>query len=294
MPWPVRILRVAYAPLFFVGLLWLGIAAQQRFGPVSLGVALVLAIAISFAAEQLAPYEPAFNRSHGDRARDFVHAVVTEVTNTVSVLVLPLLAAITPGLALWPTTWPIAAQLALAILVADCGITLSHYASHRSALLWRFHAVHHSVLRFYGFNGLMKHPLHLTFELACGATPLVLLGMPQDVAWLLAFATALQLLLQHSNVDMRVGPLVAVWAVAPAHRFHHLNRPGEGDVNFALFSSLWDHLLDTYRADPARRFGPSDLGIADRREYPRTYLAQLREPFVRARRIHEVRTEESR
>lgn len=43
--------------------------------------------------------------------------------------------------------------------MADLGITLMHWLSHRSALLWRLHAVHRSVHRIYGLNGLMKHPL---------------------------------------------------------------------------------------------------------------------------------------
>lgn len=40
--------------------------------------------------------------------------------------------------------------------VADLGITLTHYASHKIGVPWRFHAVHHSVTRCYGRNGLTK------------------------------------------------------------------------------------------------------------------------------------------
>ena len=109
--------------------------------------------------------------------------------------------------------------------------------------------------------------------------PLVLLGMPQSIAWLLTFAVAIQLLLQHSNVDMRLGPLSTSWAVAPAHRFHHLARAGDGDVNFGLFTSLWDHLFGTFHRDPSRRFRPGDLGVAGRPDYPCAYGAQLAEPF---------------
>ena len=63
-------------------------------------------------------------------------------------------------------------QLLLALPVADLGITLVHYASHRLPLLWRLHAVHHSVTRMYGFNGLMKHPLHQAAEAVGGVLPL--------------------------------------------------------------------------------------------------------------------------
>lgn len=277
-----RFLRVAYAPSFFAGFVGaalglLGVGAP----PAMLGALLVAAIGVSLAVERLLPHEPAWNRDHGDGARDVAHALVNEAANTAAVLALPLVAAIAPGLGLWPGGWPLVAQLALAIVVADAGITLAHFASHRVAWLWRLHAVHHAVERLYGFNGLMKHPLHQAVELAAGTAPLVLLGMPQRVAWLLAFAVAIQLLLQHSNVDLRIGALARWWAVAPAHRYHHVASARDGDVNFGLFSTAWDRLLGTFRATgPPPRAGA--LGVEGRPDYPRGYAAQLVEPFRRA------------
>jgi len=273
-------LRVLYAPLFFGGFLVAGgVASDAGAAPWPLLPLLVAAIAVSFAAERWIPYEPAFNRDHGDTGRDLAHAAVNETANAASVLALPAVAAALPVSGAWPAHWPLPLQLALAVGVADLGITLAHYASHRAQVLWRFHAVHHSVSRMYGFNGLMKHPLHQAFELLCGTAPLVLLGLPQPLAWLLAFAVALQLLLQHANVDLRPGPLLRVWAVAPLHRFHHLNRAALGDVNFGLFTTLGDRLLGTLHYEPGRRFGPGELGIEGRPDYPTRYRDQLLEPF---------------
>lgn len=126
----------------------------------------------------------------------------------------------------------------MAIIVADFGITLCHYSSHRIEWLWRFHAVHHSVKRMYGFNGLIKHPVHQALEVTAGTLPLVLVGMPFEVGLLLGFAVAIQLLLQHSNADMTIGPLRHFLALAPVHRFHHQKWAGIGDVNFGLFTCL--------------------------------------------------------
>src|SRR5690606_40694847 len=107
----------------------------------------------------------------------------------------------------------------------------------------------------------------------------ILLGLPTSVAYALALCVAVQLLLQHSNVDYRVGPLRAVLALNQAHRFHHLKWAGLGDVNFGLFTLIWDHLLRTYSYDPERRFTSDDLGMAAKPHYPNGYLAQLAEPF---------------
>ena len=94
-----------------------------------------------------------------------------------------------------------------------------------------------------------------------------------------ALAIAIQLLLQHSNVDMRLGLLRLVFAWAPVHRFHHMKYGRAGDVNFGLFFNVWDWLLGTefYRHDYAMRQG--DLGIGSRPDYPVDYWPQLLEPF---------------
>lgn len=273
-------LRYLYAPLLLLGAGGSGIWMLERGGG-ELTVALVLlaAVALSFAVERVIPYRQEWNASHGDAGRDFWHALVNEAANLGAIAALPLAAASMPSLGLWPRAWPFWLQVAGAVLVLDAGITLAHYLSHRAELLWRFHAVHHSVRRMYGFNGLMKHPLHQAIEMAAGSTPLLALGLPHDVALALVLCTGLQLLLQHSNADIRVGPLVRVWATNEVHRFHHVARAGEGDVNFGLFTTLWDHLLGTFRFDPERRFRAGELGIADRPDYPSAYLAQLAEPF---------------
>jgi len=88
-----------------------------------------------------------------------------------------------------------------------------------------------------------------------------------------------QLLLQHSNADYRIGPLRSVLAFNEGHRFHHLKWAGVGDVNFGLFTLLWDHLLRTYSFDPGRRFTSDDLGMAAKPDYPVAYLPQLAAPF---------------
>ncbi|WP_329081290.1 MULTISPECIES: hypothetical protein [unclassified Streptosporangium] len=49
--------------------------------------------------------------------------------------------------------------------------------------------------------------------------------------------------------------------------------------DFGLFTLIWDHLLGTFSYDPQRRFTSEQLGMAAKPNYPRTYLAQLAEPF---------------
>ena len=274
------LVRYGYAPLMLLGINGAAIALAAAAAPKLWLLALLLAaIALSFAAERILPYAASWNTPHDDTGRDIAHSAVNETLILGSVAAIPALAAIVPGGGVWPHHWPFTLQVIAAILLADLGITLVHYASHTIGILWRFHAVHHSVKRFYGLNGLMKHPLHQSIEMTAGVVPLLLIGLPVNVASALALAVAVQLLLQHSNADYRVGPLKHLLALNEGHRFHHLKWAGIGDVNFGLFTLIWDRLLGTYSYDPARQFTSDDLGMAAKPHYPSRYLAQLTEPF---------------
>jgi len=273
-------LRVAYAPLFMIGFIGAALSiAVAGWSLVWLAPLLLAAIAMSFLVERLIPYEQDWNRPRGDAVRDVLHAVVNEASVYAGVALIPALTLLSPASEIWPDGWPLWGQLLLAILVADLGITLCHYGSHKVHWLWRFHAVHHSVKRMYGFNGLMKHPAHQAVETLAGAAPLILIGMPLGVGVLLSFSVAIQLLLQHANIDMRTGPLRHVMAWAPVHRFHHQKWAGVGDVNFGLFTCVWDHLLRTAYYDPDKHLDAEAIGIGDEPNYPSGYLAQLAAPF---------------
>jgi sterol desaturase/sphingolipid hydroxylase (fatty acid hydroxylase superfamily) len=274
------LLRYGYVPLMLLGVNGAAIAlARAPWAELWMAGLIIAAIGLSFAAERVVPYTKEWNDSLGDARRDVAHAFINETALLLTVLVIPVMAVLTPFKQGWPSSIPFVLQVLLAVLVTDLGVTLVHLASHKVGLLWRFHAVHHSVKRFYGFNGLMKHPLHGAVELAAGTTPLLIMGMPKSVAEVLTVCIAVQLLLQHSNADYRIGALRVVLALNEGHRFHHLKWAGVGDVNFGLFTLVWDHALRTFSFDPHRRFRTEDLGMAAKPNYPVAYLAQLTEPF---------------
>lgn len=274
------VLKIAYAPAMLLAFngaaIWLVASGEAWLWLLSL---LLGAVGVSFVFERLIPYEPLWNRNRGDTGRDVLYSVAYEASIYLSVAAIPLLSLLMPGQDMWPSAWPLWVQVLFAVIVADFGITLCHYASHRIEWLWRFHAPHHSVTRMYGFNGLIKHPVHQTLETVAGTTPLLLLGMPIEVGLLLGFAITIQLLLQHSNADMALGPLRYALALAPLHRFHHQKWAGIGDVNFGLFTNLWDYLLGTAVFDPHKRFTSADLGIGKQPDYPVGYMRQLIAPF---------------
>ena len=148
-----------------------------------LGLACVLVVAL---LERLHPYLPSYNRSHGDVPTDVVHNLVSgiaipEATRLLSfgaIYTLGTHVAATMGLTTWPHRWPLLAQLALALVVAELPSYWLHRAQHSWSLWWRLHATHHAVPRLYWLNAGRFHPLDALMSYATLMFPLVLLGTP--------------------------------------------------------------------------------------------------------------------
>jgi sterol desaturase/sphingolipid hydroxylase (fatty acid hydroxylase superfamily) len=268
-------LKVLFVPIMLLG--FNGAAVCMAMAHLSLfWLAPLLAAAIVFATavERIVPYQPAWNEARGEFGRDLIHALVNVA------IIIFLVLVIRPGHALWPRALPFWAQFLLAVLAADAGLTFAHVLSHRVAWLWRIHATHHAATHMYGLNGLLQHPAHQAFEIIVGGGLLIMLGMPHEIGLLVGFAVVVQFVLQHSNADMKIGPLVWLLNVGPVHRRHHLREFEAHGVNFGLFTNLWDYLMGTFDLGRQAPVGRDEVGIADP-DYPKTYLAQLRQPFAR-------------
>lgn len=237
-----------------------------------------LALIFSFGVECIIPYQPTWNKSQKDILRDVLHFIVNETSNYSFMFLLPFFSIFSIFSELWPIEWRFEFQLLFAIVIFDIGTTLFHYLSHKSTFLWRFHIIHHSSNRLYGFNGVMKHPVFQMMDGVFAVGPLLIIGLPQDVAISLVFCILIQLLVQHTNVNIRTGWARFIFATAELHRFHHVKGKA-GDVNFALFFSFWDRLLGTSYFSDRPPLRNSEIGVNDI-HYPTSYWQQLKKPFI--------------
>jgi sterol desaturase/sphingolipid hydroxylase (fatty acid hydroxylase superfamily) len=286
--------RYLYVPTLLIGLNGVALYMMaQGYRYLLLAFPLLAAICLSLWMERVLPYEEEWNESHDDVGKDIAHGLVYEAGNLITLGLLLLISLKLPQIELWPTSLPFVAQFLLAALFADCIMTLIHYWSHRLGWLWKFHAIHHGVHRLYGFNGFVRHPLHQALDIAFGTLPLVVLGLPVPVAAALGIAIAIQLILQHSNVDYELGPFQKLLSIGPVHRLHHVNWPGVGDVNFGLFLTVWDRMLGSFRLSADRLPGAADIGIQDCPHFPQDYARQLKIPFEPAMPCEEAAAREA-
>ncbi len=113
--WLVRLL---YLPLFL--LVGNGVAiylVAEGYNQGWLVFLILVFIGISFATEKLTPYDRAFNEPQQDQRRDLLHAFMNESLIVIGVAVLPLFGGLLVLAPIWPSGWPLAFQLLLAILL---------------------------------------------------------------------------------------------------------------------------------------------------------------------------------
>lgn len=157
-------LRNAVSWLAWPGLLAMSIAIMAYGFSIDLlalffNIAYLLLALCLFILEQIMPHERLWNENDGQTFANIAHtltskgvvqaAVVFSTVIGISSYVTP---AIEPGYGIWPRSWPMGIQVALAIAVAEFGLYWGHRLAHEWPWLWRFHAVHHSVTRLWIVN----------------------------------------------------------------------------------------------------------------------------------------------
>ena len=231
-----------------------------------------------------APYRPEWKPSRSDIGSDAMFMLVVQgaLPQLLAITLVIELAELLQGSGIvvegfWPHAWPIAVQAGLMLAAADLLRYWLHRAFHRFRLMWRFHAVHHSPHRLYWLNVGRFHPIEKAIQYAFDTLPFALLGVVPEVLAAYYVFYALNGFFQHSNCDVRLGPLNWLVAGPELHRWHHSELPAESDHNFGNNLIIWDVLFGT-RFLPDRAVGP--LGLKNR-SYPTGFLAQMKTPFVR-------------
>lgn len=265
---------------------WLGLRFEGPLEALVLGWSL-LVLSTGALLERIAPYDARWRSDHGDRTTDATSALLlVAVVDPLLKAALPILAIAllgSPDSARWPLAdWPLAVQIALAVLWIDLAKYVAHRAHHEWPWLWRLHALHHSSERLYWLNNLRFHPLNHALNTALSLLPLLLLGVPQTVLLGAIAFTQPVVLLQHLNVRTRSGWLNGIFSTNELHRWHHSARPSEAHSNYGSALVLWDRLFGTFRPQALHQ-APERIGLfgSSRARQPSraSYWSQVLAPF---------------
>lgn len=273
---------VVFGGAMAIALAGMGVGWDPVWTAMGLTAAVVLAL---FVLERVHPHARSWLHSRGDLRTDLVHnAVNFWIPEVYTVLFVGVFTAVgarlseSVGANLWPSAWPLLAQLLLALVIGELGTYWIHRLMHENAFLWRFHAPHHSAPRLYWLNAARFHPIDLFAQQFLALTPLVVLGADNRVIALHTLFTAIHGLFQHCNVDIRLGPLNWFFSMAELHRWHHSKRIEEANTNYGANIIWWDIVFGS-RFLPRDREPPTEIGIESLPDFPASYWGHLTSPW---------------
>jgi alkylglycerol monooxygenase len=134
---------------------------------------------------------------------------------------------------------------ALAVLLVDLGFYFWHRMSHRVALFWFGHAVHHSSEEF-NVSVAIRASGWALFTQRFFFLPLAFLGVPVELVVLADGFSNLYTLWVHTRAVGKLGVLERVLITPSHHRVHHARNPEYLDKNFGAIFIVWDRLFGTY------------------------------------------------
>lgn len=275
-------LDYALWPLLFLSAVTItGIGMAQNQGQLYFNFAYFSLALTLFILERLRPHAQEWLPSDGQEWADMGHTLLTKsfvqiLAITVTLLGITHLMGNTGGLGIWPEHWPVWAQVILGLVVAELGLYWGHRLAHEWPLLWRFHAVHHSVKKLWFFNTGRFHFVDTLKSVLLSLILLALAGAPESVLMWFGAITAYIGLLTHCNIRMRSGWLKYLFNTPTLHRWHHSTDLHEGNKNYGENLVIWDLLFGTFYDDEKRQ-PPINIGIND--AMPKKFLGQLTTPF---------------
>jgi sterol desaturase/sphingolipid hydroxylase (fatty acid hydroxylase superfamily) len=214
---------------------------------------------------------------------DFHHFIVNHMLVGFVLLLVNLLVhrlfgwAADEGVRGWVQGLNFGVALFLIVLVADLVQYWTHRAYHEVPLLWRLHAVHHSVKSMDWMAGSRQHILELILTRTLVLAPIYVLGFSKEVIDAYIVIVGFQAVFNHANVSVRLGPLRYLIVTPNFHHWHHAQDEEALDRNYAAHFAFLDHLFGT--AVQADRQWPNHYGVLG--DYvPNGFWKQFLFPFT--------------
>jgi sterol desaturase/sphingolipid hydroxylase (fatty acid hydroxylase superfamily) len=172
---------------------------------------------------------------------------------------------------------PVWLQVVELILIVD----LLHYGMHRAfhtfPVLWRFHALHHSVEELDWLATFRVHPVDQVPTAIAMLLPVLAFGWSPWAVAIWGVVYHWHALLQHANLRLPLGRFGLAVVGPEFHRWHHSTAWEARDKNFAAQFALWDVMFGTCYLP--KGVSSDEYGIKE--TMPTTYVDQLWHPFRR-------------
>ncbi len=270
-----------------------GFSLDDAYTPfIFFNAAYIFLIASLLWLERFMPHEDKWHKPDGQTWANIAHTLTSKGTSQMLLVVNTYIGVhvLTKGgvsasfFQIWPTDWPLGAQIVLAVVLSEFMLYWAHRTCHEFMPLWRFHAVHHSVQKLWIVNTGRFHFVDSLYSIVLGIVPLLIFGASTEIMMWLAAVTAFIGMLTHCNVEMRFGVLSWIFNTPEIHRWHHSKVLREGNTNYGENIMVWDHVFGTFFHEDRRP--PADIGIHE--HMPVKFTEQLVWPFLPYKKRKEI------
>lgn len=160
------------------------------------------------------------------------------------------------------------------IIFLDLMIYYWHRLNHTSALLWRFHKLHHSDRDMDVSTAVRFHFLEFFFSAIFRSTLVFFLGITLSEMIIFDLIVMFFVLFQHSNLKLgKIDNILNAVLVTPIHHhYHHSNDPRELRSHYGSIFSFWDRFHKTQKRE--NKIEAVKIGLRELEETP-TFIGGL-------------------
>ena len=164
------------------------------------------------------------------------------------------------GLVYWTNAGTLGSILISVIVLDFFGGWMVHWTQHKTAMLWRFHIVHHTDNNVDVTTGLRHHPVESVLRGISFFVAIIISGAPMYAVMIFQTLAVLFTAFTHANISLPRWidrPLSFLFVSPNMHKVHHHWQQPYTDRNYGLMLSVWDRLFGTYHyLDPQNiRYG---------------------------------------
>jgi sterol desaturase/sphingolipid hydroxylase (fatty acid hydroxylase superfamily) len=139
----------------------------------------------------------------------------------------------------------------LGLLLLDLiGAYLAHFVQHKTAVLWRFHLIHHTDTWIDTTSANRHHPGESVIRFVFTTLAILVVGSPMWLVFMYQSLSVVASQFNHANISLpkKVDRILSWIIVSPdMHKVHHHYQLPFTDSNYGNIFSIWDRLFGTFK-----------------------------------------------
>ena len=152
------------------------------------------------------------------------------------------------GMDIWPSEWPILAQVLLIFASYELVNYWYHRGAHQWGWLWKAsgHGTHHAFKNLTALNTMANHPLEALFLMLPRMLVGYLLG-GEEVGMAVGSLFAVTVFMAHCNLDLNSKVIGWFFTTNRYHIHHHSMVREESNTNYGCACIFWDRVFGTFK-----------------------------------------------